>query len=239
MTQPLDEVGAAIHFLARIRIRFEPRLGEEGGAPRDERGANVEREGDLALLPLLVHRLKRLEVGEDRFRVLVADLGVPSKREGRIQVFAFVADAVAERLLERVVIPFADAGLRIRRQIRRHDEADRGVEAVIAGKGLATGRGVTGHAIARRHEIFAAFDQIRIARLSEGRPGREEGGEGEPAGAAYGASCHEPGLPKGDDPGLVCSYSQSRNGLATRVSPGCSSSHAHSPAILSGVFSEI
>ena len=79
------------------------------------------------------------------------------------------------RAREIVLRPAADAGRVVRREVRRHDRAERRLQRKAAGKRLAAGRGMAGDAIAGGRQRLAALDLDVIVLLgASARRGRDQ-----------------------------------------------------------------
>src|SRR6185437_11167673 len=65
MPRALDEIGAAIPFRRFAGGGRESSGGEEQLVPQRHAEADVEREGQLVSMDLVVHRLQRVEIGFD------------------------------------------------------------------------------------------------------------------------------------------------------------------------------
>jgi hypothetical protein len=85
-------------------------------ALREHEVLHVERH--LQLAALLVHRLERAQVGDERVHVGVRHVLVLHERHERDQLVAVVVDAVADRAPDLVVRPAPDARLAIGRDVR-------------------------------------------------------------------------------------------------------------------------
>ncbi len=76
----------------------------------------------------------------------------------------------------------ADAGILVRRDVGRIDDADRRFHRQTAGEGLAAGGGVARHAIRRLRDSAPLFDQGRIGEIHGNiLPRREQGRQDEGA----------------------------------------------------------
>ena len=110
----------------------------------------------------LLDRRNRPQIGVDRVAVLARHLGVGGERHRRIDQPAVGKSPLVHHLVELIGRPCADPGLRIRRDVRRIERAERRMHRQAAGKYLAFARGVAGDAVAGTGEIFAVGDHRRI-----------------------------------------------------------------------------
>ena len=149
-------------------------MTQEQQFPARDRDALVERKGKLVRAGRRVDRLPRHQKGIERAVILIADIGEVVVGKGRIEVLAVAIDAGAHGAPERRFRPAADAGLRIRRDIRGIDRAERRRHRKAAGKVLAAAHGMTIVAIADRRQLAAAFDERGVERLRRGRLDRRD-----------------------------------------------------------------
>ena len=169
MRQPFDQIGAAVPFGALAGIGLIGVVTKEKQFPSGNGEPLVEREGKLVFACRRADRLPRHQEGIERPVILVADIGEVVVWECRIKVLAFTIDAGAHRAPKRGFRPSPDSGLRIRRDVRGEDGAERGRHRQTAGKVPAAAHGMAIVAIADRRQVAASFDEGGI----EGqRPGR-------------------------------------------------------------------
>ncbi len=111
----------------------------------------------------MADRLDRVEIGADRDDVVVRHLRIRRVRHRGIKPRAVGPHAVAHRVVELLVGPRSDAGLGVRRDVRRGDVAERRLDRATAGERLAAVLDrVTRHAIGGGGEIAALFDLREI-----------------------------------------------------------------------------
>ena len=155
MGQALDQVGATVPLLAALGVRGKGLRGEVQLAPGDHRQPHVEREVQLVDLDLVVDRRQRLQEVVQGVGVLAGDAGEEGVGEGRVQVFAVLADAVVHGAIKIVCTPVADAGGRVRGDVWGQQLAERGVDGHAAGVVLAAVCGVAGAAVTGTGQIGA------------------------------------------------------------------------------------
>ena len=112
-----------------------------------------------------------LEIGGDRLRVGFREMGKRAPRHDRRELAAVRPSAGLERRRDLRLGPFAEPGLRIRRQIRRDEGAEAGdFKAHVRTAEIARhirlaekiSRRVAVETTAEGHEIFAAFDGLLV-----------------------------------------------------------------------------
>ena len=168
MRQPFDQIGAAIPFRALSGVRLVGAVAQKQQFPARDHHALIERKGKLVGAGGRVGRLPRHQKGVERAVILIADIGEMIIGKGRIEVLAAAIDARAHGAAERGFRPAADPGLRVRRDIRGIDRAERRRHRKSPGKVPAAARGVTGAAVSDRGKLAAAFDERGIERLRRG-----------------------------------------------------------------------
>ena len=161
--ETFDQVGAAIPRSRPGRIRPVRALAEIELAPRRHRPALVERKVQVIDRHVVADRLHRAQVRVDRVDVVARDPGIEVVRHGRIHVLAVLVHAIVQRAIEIGARPPADARLRVGRDVRRQHVAERRIEAQPAGERCAALRGMTGDAVARARQIFAALHGVCCA----------------------------------------------------------------------------
>ena len=171
MRQRLGEIGAAVP-LRRLRgVGLEARIRIEQRRPETHRPALVERERQRIGGRRRMHRRQAEQIGLDRQRIGVGDVGVGGVRHRRIEPRAVAPHAAMHRVEEILIAVIADAGFLVGRDVGRVQRAERQLEAEAAGILLAARRGVADHAVRRLRQIRAALDE---ACLGERR--RDAGG---------------------------------------------------------------
>src|SRR5487761_1997935 len=169
MCQPLDQIGAAIPFGALRSIRLVGSAPKEQQLPACDDDALIEREGKLVCAGGGVDRLPRHQIGVERLVVAIGDIGEMVVGEGRIEMSADTINAGPHRAAECSLRPPADAGVRIRRDVRGIDRAERRRHRKTAGKGLAASQGVAIIAVADGRKITATLDEFGVERLRRRR----------------------------------------------------------------------
>ena len=153
--QTFGEVRAAVPFFVPAFVGLEcPRLEEEELPPRKEK-ADVEREGKLVVRRLEGNGLAGHEERVDRMKILVGHPGEVVVGKGRIQMPAPAVNAFAHGAPEGRLRPGADPGPRVRRDVRRVDDAEGRRQRPPAREGRAAVRGVAHHACADPGERLA------------------------------------------------------------------------------------
>ena len=169
MRQPFDQIGTAVPFGALFGIGLIGVVTKEKQFPPSNGGPLVERERKLVFARRRADGLPRHQEGIECPVILIADIGEVVVWECRIKVLAFTIDAGAHRALKRGFRPSPDSRLRVRRDVRGEDRAERGRHRQTAGKVPAAAHGMAIVAIADRRQITTSFDEGGI----EGqRPGR-------------------------------------------------------------------
>src|SRR5207248_6159168 len=100
--------------------------------------------------------------GIESMQVIVGDERVMGIRKSRVGMTPVARDAVAHRAAECLFRPVADTGLRIGRDVRAVDGAERGRDRPAASIGGPTRHSVTDIAVADRGEIGALLDSITV-----------------------------------------------------------------------------
>ncbi len=172
VAEPLHEVGAAVPARVVRRVRAVGVGVEEDEIPQRHAPALIERERQVRLGRLQADRRDRMhEVRVHRGDVVVGDLRERRVRHRRIQMMAR-RDTAAQRAVEVLQRPSADAGIGIRRDVRRIDLADRRLQREAAGERGLAGNGVARVAVAQPREIGAARDQRVVHRALRRRVDR-------------------------------------------------------------------
>ena len=165
MTEPLDQIGAAIPGLRLCRVGLKRAGVEIESVPRAETRPNVEREHQAVWPGRDARRRDRIEKCPDRKHVVARDLGEPLIGERGVEILPVSADTVVHRTIELIVAPGADAVGRVRRDVGRIERPIRRTERRASCVGRAAGGRVTGFAVAGPREIGAPFDERGIRRV--------------------------------------------------------------------------
>src|SRR5487761_572090 len=130
--------------------------------PENHAPAYGEREGQAVGNDRVMHRLHRLEIRPDGAHVGGGHSGEVRERHGWIEPFPVRHPPATDRSVELLRRPLCDARLEIRRDVWRHHRAERRRNRVSAPEGTVTscGIGVTRCAVAQRHEIPPALDDV-------------------------------------------------------------------------------
>ncbi len=131
-----DEITAAIPFRAFLLVRFEYARPEEQIIPGPHHHAVIQRPAQFRRSLGIAEWRQRREIGPDRQQVVAGEF-----REVRIGKRRVIARTVGgytatQRATEIVVAPGAQSGIAIRRQVRRINPAERGVDTLAAGERL-------------------------------------------------------------------------------------------------------
>jgi hypothetical protein len=129
----------------------------------------VEREGKLVFAPRRADGLPRHQESIECPVILIADIGEVVVWECRIKVLAFTIDARAHCAPKCYFRPSPDSRLRIRRDVRGENRAERGRHRQTAGKVPAAAHGMATAAIADRRQVATSFDE---GGIEDQRPGR-------------------------------------------------------------------
>src|SRR3954447_3280028 len=105
---------------------------------------------------LLLDGWKAAEIGPQRLKIILADLGEGVERHGGIEEFAVCPDAGVNGLLELLECPRTDPGFTVRCDVGRVHHAKRRVYPQSTGIGLIARSRVAGHAIGGPREVIAA-----------------------------------------------------------------------------------
>jgi hypothetical protein len=173
MRQPFDQIGPAVPFGALAGIGPIGVATKEKQFPPGNREPLVERERKLVFACRRADGLPRHQERIERPVILVADIGEVVVWECRIKVLAFTVDAGAHRAPKRGFRPSPDSRLRIRRDVRGEDGAERGRHRQTAGKVLSPAHGMAIVAIADRCQVAASLDE---GSVESQRPGRLDRG---------------------------------------------------------------
>ncbi len=171
MTQAFDQISATVPLYRLARIRFLHARLEVQRTPRRLQRPLVVRKVHLGRPVGLPDGRDAAQIGEQGVGVAARDARVFGVRKGRIQQRAVPGLAVMQRLPEIVGRPGADAGVRVRRDVRSVHRAERRGNGSAARQCLAAPAGVAGHAVACQRQVTSAFDQTRAVRRSPGWTG--------------------------------------------------------------------
>jgi hypothetical protein len=125
--QRLDQIGAAVPFVALAGHRLELGRRKEQLAPGEQAQPDVERKRQPVFRPGRIHRGDAPHIGPQCLEIVVLDSGIGVERHRRIEIGPIRADAVVKRLLELRVGPFADSGRGIGRDVDGIERAERRV----------------------------------------------------------------------------------------------------------------
>ncbi len=164
MRETLDQIRAAIPFGALLRIGDEAAFVEIEQIPEHHQPALVEREFQAVARRRVMDRRECVQIRANCQHVLIGDLGVLRVWEGWIEPSAALADAFMHRPQKIGVAPLADAGIRVGRDVRCHDRAERRVDRQAARERACFVSRVAGDAIARARKVFTAFHEIAAGR---------------------------------------------------------------------------
>ena len=163
VTQPLDQISAAIPWRILAAIGHERLAVDEEPVPQGQSPTQGERPVHLGgLVRLLDRRQTAHQIGVQGTHIVVIHLGVRGIRHGRIEIVAVLGHPMAHRPLELCKGISADAGTDIGRDVGRIELAERRFQTATAGHRLAFFRAVTGNAVTEMGDIFPALDQCRI-----------------------------------------------------------------------------
>ena len=169
MRKAFDQIGAAIPFRALCAVRLPAVVAKEQQLPARDHKALIERKRQFVRTRRRMNRLPCHQIGIERPVIVVRDVGEMIVGKGRVEMPAVAVDAGPHRAAERGFRPAADAGLRVRRDIRGIDGAERRRHRQAAGKGFAAAHGMTVAAIAGRCERASPLDQSRVEGLRRRR----------------------------------------------------------------------
>ena len=134
MAGALDQIAAAIPFRALLLIGHQNARLEEQPVPAAHDDAIVEGPAQLQRRRRVPDRRQRRQIGPDRQDVLAGQFREIRVGEGRVIARTVRCDAVAQRAVEIVVAPAADAGIAVGGQIGRIDAAERRIDALAPGE---------------------------------------------------------------------------------------------------------
>ena len=160
MRDALDQIAAAIPFRALLLVRHQDAGLEEQPVPAAHDDAIVERKAQLGRARRIAHRRQRRQIGADGKNVLPRQPGEMRIGEGRVIARTVARHAEAQRAVELVIAPGAEAGLAVRRQVGRVDAAERGIDPLAAGERFGRIGGVAARAVAGLRQRLAARDVL-------------------------------------------------------------------------------
>src|SRR5262249_15247582 len=159
---------------------------EEQELPAAELAPDVERESDVVVAHLALHRRQRLEVGEQVAQVLELHALVGRIGKRRIVMASVGRGALPHGGEKSVPAPAADAVLPVGRDVRHVERSERRLQAEAAaelGAIVLAGRGMAGGAAAGIEDRLAVVDVGPIGAERARRYRRRDGDEPEHAEA--------------------------------------------------------
>src|SRR5215216_8177441 len=158
MAQALDQVGAAIPFVAAGSVGLKPAAIEEEELPHRQDCPDVEWKGELVRGSVRTERLPSHHERVQSARILIGDLREVMIREGRIEMPSLPIGPLAQGAQKSSHRPAADAALRIGRDVRAVDDAERRRQRPPAGKHSPAVLGMTDIAVADCGELRSLHD---------------------------------------------------------------------------------
>ena len=174
MAQPQGEIGAAVPFGALAGNRFEASGPEEQNLPAFLQGADVERKGNRIWRCRGFDRSPGHEVRIERLDVVVGELAEMIVGEPGEEMRAIAGDAFAHCASKGRLRPGADAGFRIRCDVRGVKHAEGRRHRVATGEFLSALGSVTLRAIPAAGERLPLRDQLRCEAVRCGRRNRSD-----------------------------------------------------------------
>ena len=161
MADALDQIATAIPFRALLLVRHQNAGLEEQPVPAAHHDAIVERPAQFRRARRMLDRRQRRQIGADGKNVLSRQFCEIRIGEGRVIARAVARDAEAQGAVEVVIAPGAQAGLAVRRQIGRVDDAEGGIDRLAPGERFCRIGGVAAGAVAGVGQRLAARDILR------------------------------------------------------------------------------
>ena len=167
MRGAFDQIGAPIPRRRLFRIGREDRRVQKQKIPAQHRQADIHRKRQLGFrCECIDRRYRLLEIEVEGVRVLVGEFRIGGVGHRGIEVGPITANAAAKRPRELRLRVASDSEIGRRRDVRRIDRSERGVDRQPAGEGQAVRRGVAGRAVGRDCQILSALDRrsVRLGR---------------------------------------------------------------------------
>ena len=178
MARPIDQIGAAIPGRALGGFRLERLAVEEQELPAAERTADIERKRHVVGLRLRLYRRQRFQIGEQVAHVVELHALIGRVGQRRKQVLAVRRGALHHGGDEIRLAPLPDAVIRVGRDVRRVERAERRFQAEPAAEArlvVLVRRGMAGRAAAGKEHGLAV---VEIGRVRRERARGHDGGHG-------------------------------------------------------------